>query len=258
MLDGRVIVITGGTSGIGEAVAQLFADEGARVLIAGRREDRGHAVVEQIVSKGGEAAYFRADMTREDDITAMVAEAVRRWGRLDYAFNNAGMFGPEKPFHEFEDDVWHDWLTLNLTGVFRAMKYELRAMLETADQRTNDAVIVNNASIMGHRGSPYAGAAYAASKHGVVGLTRQAAIEYAGKGIRVNSVSPGPTLTEITAHTQDMPEAAYNKLIGDLLPIGRMGKVEEVAAAALFLCSDGASMITGHDLPVDGGQLAKL
>ena len=257
-MDGKVAIITGATSGIGEATARQFAQAGARVALIGRRADRGKALEVELSEQGADALYIQADMTSADDIERMVATTLERWGRLDYAFNNAGMFGPEAAFHEYDDDVWDQWMDLNLKGVYRCMKFELRAMLETVQQLGTTACIVNNASIMGHRGSSYAGAAYATTKHGVIGLTRQAAIEYVQQNIRVNSVSPGPTVTEITAATAALPAEAKQQVIDDLLPIGRMGEADEVAAAVLFLCSDGASMVTGHDMPVDGGQLIKL
>ncbi|MFN3232962.1 MAG: SDR family NAD(P)-dependent oxidoreductase [Alphaproteobacteria bacterium] len=254
----KVAIVTGATSGIGAAAARMFGRAGARVLVVGRREAEGAQTVSEIEASGGTAAFCRADMTVANDIDAMVDAALNRWGRLDYAFNNAGLFSASPAFHEFDDALWADWMAVNLDGVFRCMRAEIRAMLETLAQTGEGAAIVNNASIMGHRGSTYAGAAYAASKHGVIGLTRQAAIEYAKLGIRVNAVSPGPTLTPITAATAALPEAARRKVIDDLLPIGRMGAPDEVAATVLFLCSDAAAMITGHDIAVDGGQLARL
>jgi len=260
-LNGRTALITGGTSGIGEATAYAFAAEGARVAVAGRRADRGAQVVNKIAADGGEALYIRADMSSDSDIKAMVDHVIGAWGQLDFAFNNAGMFGTEAPFHAYDDDIWDQWMDVNLKGVYRCMKYELAAMMahnENGGKEGPSRCIVNNASIMGQRGSTYAGPAYAASKHGVIGLTQQAAITYVQENIRVNSVSPGPTVTEMTAATAAMPDEIKQKIIDDLLPIGRMGEAEEVAAAVVFLCSTGAGMITGQDIAVDGGQLAKL
>jgi NAD(P)-dependent dehydrogenase (short-subunit alcohol dehydrogenase family) len=255
---GRSIVITGATSGIGEATAYAFGREGARVAIVGRRADKGEEVARQTRDLGGEAIFIQADMRDDADIKRMVETVVDKLGRLDFAFNNAGMFGPEAPHHAYDDEVWDEWMTLNLKGVYRCMKYELAAMMTDDRHDGPSRCIINNASIMGQRGSQYAGPAYAASKHGVIGLTQQGAISYARENIRVNSVSPGPTVTEITAATAALPDEMKQQVINDLLPIGRMGEAEEVAAAVLFLCSPGASMITGQDIAVDGGQLAKL
>ncbi|TDI59814.1 MAG: SDR family oxidoreductase [Alphaproteobacteria bacterium] len=256
-MDGKVAIITGATSGIGAAAAILFAKEGARIVAAGRREDRGAELVDTVKAAGGEITFVTADMGSDADIKAMVDTAVNTYGGLDYAFNNAGMGGDPALLHEYDDDNWQQVINVNLTGVYRCMKYEIAAMLPSGAKSEFGACIVNNASTLGHRGSELSGIAYTASKHGLIGLTRQAAINYVQQNIRINAVSPGATHTELLSGLLDQgPEAAA--MLAAINPIGRLGTAEEVAHAALFLCSDGARMITGHSLPVDGGQMAHL
>jgi len=256
-MDGKVVIITGATSGIGASAAKLFAKEGASVVASGRRMDRGIELEDEVRAAGGEITFVRADMASDDDIKAMVETAVTKYGRLDYAFNNAGMGGDPSPLHEYEDDDWQAVLNVNLTGVYRCMKYEIAAMLETGAKAEFGACIVNNASTLGHRGSELSGMAYTTSKHGVIGLTRQAAIHYVKQNIRINAVSPGATETELLSGVLEQgPEAVA--MLAAVNPVGRLGSSAEVAHAALFLCSDGARMITGHSLPVDGGQMAHL
>ncbi|MBI1180878.1 MAG: glucose 1-dehydrogenase [Alphaproteobacteria bacterium] len=256
-MDGRVVIVTGATSGIGAAAARLLAARGARVVAAGRRQDRGDAVVEEIRAAGGEAVFVRADMASDADIRRMVDTAVSTYGGLDGAFNNAGMGGQHQQLHEYTDENWDAQIAVNLTGVYRCMKYEIAAMLESGAKRPGGAAIVNTASTLGHRASHLSGPAYTASKHAVIGLSRQAAISYIHQNIRVNVVSPGATRTELLEPLMAMgPEVV--KQVNEINPIGRMATAEEVAEAALFLLSDAAGMITGHALPVDGGQLAKL
>lgn len=256
-MDGKIAIITGATSGIGAAAAILFAKEGARIVAAGRREDRGAELVDTVKAAGGEITFVTADMGSDADIKAMVDTAVNTYGGLDYAFNNAGMGGDPALLHEYDDDNWQQVINVNLTGVYRCMKYEIAAMLPSGAKSEFGACIVNNASTLGHRGSELSGIAYTASKHGLIGLTRQAAINYVQQNIRINAVSPGATHTELLSGLLDQgPEAAA--MLAAINPIGRLGTAEEVAHAALFLCSDGARMITGHSLPVDGGQMAHL
>lgn len=258
-MQGRVAIITGATAGIGAAAARLFAKNGARVVLAARREDRGAEMVDEIKSAGGEATFVRADMAVDADIKAMVDTALSTYGGLDFAFNNAGMFlGAEAPLHEYDDETWEAAMAVNLTGVYRCMKYEISAMLESGAKALGGAAIVNNASTVGHRGSDRSGPAYTASKHAVIGLTRQAAISYVRDNIRVNAVSPGPTLTEVTGPLLEQAPEVMQGVIDALCPRGHLSSAEEVAEAAVFLCSNAASGITGHSLPVDGGQLAKL
>ncbi len=256
-MDGKVAIITGATSGIGAAAAILFAKEGAKVVAAGRREDRGAELVDTVKAAGGDITFVAADMGSNADIKAMVDTAVSKYGGLDYAFNNAGMGGDPSLLHEHDDDNWQQVINVNLTGVYRCMKYEIAAMLDSGAHSEFGACVVNNASTLGHRGSELSGIAYTASKHGLIGLTRQAAISYVQQNIRVNAVSPGATHTELLSGLLEQgPEAAA--MLAAINPIGRLGTAEEVASAALFLCSDGARMITGHSLPVDGGQMAHL
>jgi len=256
-MDGKVAIITGATSGIGAAAAILFAKEGARIVAAGRREDRGAELVDTVKAAGGEITFVTADMGSDADIKAMVDTAVNTYGGLDYAFNNAGMGGDPALLHEYDDDNWQQVINVNLTGVYRCMKYEIAAMLPSGAKSEFGACLVNNASTLGHRGSELSGIAYTTSKHGLIGLTRQAAINYVQQNIRINAVSPGATHTELLSGLLDQgPEAAA--MLAAINPIGRLGTAEEVAHAALFLCSDGARMITGHSLPVDGGQMAHL
>lgn len=258
-MEGRVAIVTGGTSGIGAETARQFAKRGVRVVLAGRREDRGAQMVDEIKDSGGEATFVRADMAVDSDIKAMVEATVDTYGRLDFAFNNAGMFlGAEAPLHEYSDEMWDAAMAVNLTGVYRCMKYEIAAMLKTGAKHDDGAAIVNNASTVGHRGSDRSGPAYTASKHAVIGLTRQAAISYVREGIRVNAVSPGPTLTEVTGPLLEQAPEAMAAVIDALCPRGHLTSAEEVAQTAVFLCSPAAGGITGHSLPVDGGQIIKL
>lgn len=252
-LEGRVAIVTGATSGIGEAAAYALGGAGARVLVTGRRAERGEAVAERIRKLGGEARFFRADMRSGNDILAMVDIALTTWGSLDIAFNNAGTFDRNQPFHDYADDAWNEMIGLNLTAVFRCMRAEISAML-----KGSGGVIVNNASTVGHRGSDRASPAYVAAKHAVIGLTRQAALEYVHANIRVNAVSPGPTLTEVSQALVARGETAIRAALQPLNPRGAFVTAEQVAAAVTYLCSDAAAMVNGHDLPLDGGQLAKL
>ena len=252
-LDGKVAVVTGSTSGIGAATAAALARAGAVVVVVGRRADRGQAVVARIRDAGFVAEYAQVDVRDVEAIDEMVAGILDRHGNLDLAFNSVGIFDRRHELHTYDDTAWDEMIAINLSAVFRCMRAEIAAMLETGG-----GAIVNNASTVSHRGSDRAGPAYVAAKHGVIGLTRQAAVQYADRGIRVNAVSPGPTDTELAEPLIAEGPAAVRAALIDLNPRARFVRAEEVAAAVVYLCSDGATMINGHDIAIDGGQLAKL
>lgn len=250
LLEGRVALITGGSSGIGRAAALAFARERARVVIGNRRIAEGEETVRLVRQAGGEARLIQTDVTNAAGVEALVAQAVEAYGRVDCAFNNAGVTGGMAPTAECTEENWDHTLAVNLKGVWLAMKYEIRQML-----KQGGGAIVNNASVaglVGMRGGP----AYSASKGGVVQLTRTAALEYAKAGIRVNAVCPGFIETPMTgAHTRGNPDLeAWMKKVQ---PMGRLGTAEEVAEAVVWLCSDRASFTTGHALVMDGGLIAQ-
>ncbi len=245
----KVALVTGASAGIGRAAALAFGREGASVVVADIDVERGEATAVEIERLGGDAIFVRTDVSSADDVAAMVARAVARFGRLDYAFNNAGVEGSPMPTAECSLDNWNRTIGINLTGVFLCLREEIPKMLATGG-----GAIVNNASVAGLVG--FAGIpAYTASKHGIVGLTKTAAIEYATQGIRVNAVCPGVIQTEmITRFTHGDPDAAAQLLATE--PIGRLGQPEEIADAVIWLCSERASFVTGQALAVDGGFVA--
>jgi NAD(P)-dependent dehydrogenase (short-subunit alcohol dehydrogenase family) len=251
-LDGKVALITGGASGIGRATALAFAREGAKLIIADRHEDGGQQTVHMITEQGGEATFVQVDVSRATEAAAMINTAVETYGRLDCAHNNAGVGArPRVRLHEISEESWDRLLDINLKGVWLCMKYEIAQMLTQGG-----GAIVNTASIMGLVGSWSRSGAYNASKHGVVGLTKTAALEYATEGIRVNAVCPGyirTPLIEATLASQPEMEAQ----IVARHPVGRMGRPEEIAEAVVWLCSDAASFVTGHTMTVDGGYVAQ-
>ena len=253
LLLGRVALVTGATSGIGEATAHALAEAGAHVAVVGRRIREGQRVVHNITTAGGSALFVAADMNESDSINQMVKTTVDQFGNIDIAFNNAGIFDRMNDFHTYTDESWETMMNVNLTGVFRCMRAEITAMLASGG-----GVIINNASTVAHRGSNRAGPAYVAAKHGVLGLTKQAALQYVNRGIRVNAVSPGPTHTEVAAPLISQGPEAVAEALSLLNPTGQFVAPRLVAQAVVYLASDAASMINGHDIVIDGGQLAKL
>jgi NAD(P)-dependent dehydrogenase (short-subunit alcohol dehydrogenase family) len=254
-LDGKVALVTGGASGIGRATALTFAREGARLIIADMNVDGGQQTVHLITENGGEAVFVATDVTQAAAVEALLAQAVETYGRLDCAYNNAGISGvgiagdARTLTADYPAERWHQVLAINLTGVWLCMKYEIVQMLQQGG-----GAIVNTASIAGLAGLPYA-SAYVASKHGVVGITKTAALEYARQGIRVNCVCPGYIETPMTAAGRNDPQRLALMLASE--PMGRLGKPEEVAEAVVWLCSDAASFVTGHTMTIDGGLIAQ-
>jgi NAD(P)-dependent dehydrogenase (short-subunit alcohol dehydrogenase family) len=248
----KVAVVTGGAHGIGRATAKALAAEGARVAIGDVDEVEGEASAQDVRAAGGDAVFVRADVTSLDDVRALVRAAVEGWGRLDVMFNNVGVaIGGSAG--EMNEADWNRVLDVNLSGVWRGMRVAIPEML-----RSGGGSIVNTSSVQGHVG--FAGwAGYAASKGGVDALTRQAAVEYAPKGIRINAVVPGTILTAMNEgilREVDDPEALL-RVWKAMHPIGRIGTPEEVAAAVVFLASDESSFVTGESLRVDGGMIVK-
>ncbi len=248
--EGKVALITGAASGIGRAAAELFALRGARVLVCDIDEAGGQETVARIDRAGGAASFKRTDVTSERDIEAMIAAAVSRFGGLHCAFNNAGYGGKYIPFHEMDLEEWNRTIAVNLTSVFLCMKHEITHML-----KSGGGVIVNTASGAGFVPAPGM-PAYTASKHGVLGLMKLAAKEYAAQKIRVNAICPGVTDTPMMAGFIG-GDPAIEKMMNDTLPFGRMGLPEEQAEAAVWLCSDAASFVSGESMLVDGASVCR-
>jgi NAD(P)-dependent dehydrogenase (short-subunit alcohol dehydrogenase family) len=251
--DGKVALVTGAAAGIGRAAAVAFAAEGARVIVSDIEAAGGEETAGLVTAVGGEARFVRADVTSSADVQALVQQTVATFGRLDYAFNNAGIEGALGPTADYPEEEWQRVLAVNLTSVFLCMKYEIPQLL-----KAGGGAIVNNASILGWVGFANA-PAYSASKHGVLGLTKAAAQEYAVKGVRINAVCPGFVETPMVMErgvraAQDL--AAHDQLVA-LHPIGRLGQPEEISSAVIWLCSAGASFTLGHPLVVDGGYLSR-
>ena len=248
-MAGKVALVTGGSSGIGEATALAFAREGAQVVIASRTQESGEKVVQAIKAGGGEATWIKTDVSQAAQVEALVRVIIATYGRLDYAFNNAGSGGRGGWVAEIQEEDWDQAIDGYLKSVWLCMKYEIPEML-----KLGGGAIVNNSSVDGQRGFPW-DPAYSAAKHGVLGLTKSAAMQYAGKSIRINAVCPGwirtPPVQSMLEHD---PDAEARMLLHQ--PIGRFGEAEEVAQAVVWLCSDKASLVVGTALAVDGGYLA--
>jgi NAD(P)-dependent dehydrogenase (short-subunit alcohol dehydrogenase family) len=248
--DGKVALVTGGGSGIGRGTALAFAREGAKVVIADRNVQRGEEIVSMIGDVGGTASFRRTDVSVAAEIEALVDYTMATYGRLDLAFNNAGIEGDVKPLVDQTEANFDALMNINVKGVWLSMKHEIPRMLERGG-----GAIVNSSSVAGLIGFPGIGI-YAASKHAVIGLTKTAALEYSAQGIRINAVNPAAIDTEMIDRLADGMNIKKDDLT-TFHPIGRLGRVEEVAEAVLWLCSERASFVTGHSLTVDGGFTAR-
>lgn len=247
-LKGKVALVTGAGSGIGKEIALLYAQEGASVVISDINEDAGNNVADEITQKRGTASFIKADTADPHDSASLVAQAIKEFGALHIACNNAGIGGPLAPVGEYPLDGWDKVISINLSGVFYGMRYQIPALMESGG-----GCIVNISSILGMVGTQNS-PAYIAAKHGVVGLTKAAALEYAAHGIRINAVGPGYIRTPLVVSSLD--REALDNLVS-LHPMGRLGEATEVAEVVLWLSSDKASFVTGSYYAVDGGYLAQ-
>jgi NAD(P)-dependent dehydrogenase (short-subunit alcohol dehydrogenase family) len=247
-MDKPVVLVTGALTGIGRATAVAFAKKGAKVVVAGRRDEAGKALADELRSLGSEADFIHADVRNEDEVRALVDETVARFGRLDVAVNSAGTEGQVGPITDQTAETYAATFDTNVLGVILSMKHEVRAM-----QGQGSGSIVNISSTYGHEGAPGA-SVYVGSKHAVEGITKSVALEIAESGIRVNGVAPGPTDTGMLTRFTGTPENKAALVTG--VPMGRLGLTEELADGVVFIASDEASYITGHILNIDGGHSA--
>ena len=242
---GKVALITGGNAGIGRATAIEFAQHGAKVVITGRREKEGHEVIAEIKALGGEAIFAKTDVSKESDVKAMIERTLETFGRLDCAFNNAGIEETLTPLSNQTEETYDQIMDINVKGVWLSLKHEIPAML-----KTGGGAIVNSSSIAGLVGFAMA-PVYVASKHAVIGLTKSIALEYAKQNVRVNAVAPGSIETRMLRDFASAPEVRQMLEAGH--PMGRIGQPKEVASTVIWLCSGGASFVTGQTLAVDAG-----
>jgi len=246
---GKVVLVTGGNAGIGRATARQFAKLGAQVVVSGRRETEGHAVVAEIEELGGKALFVKTDVSKESDVKAMVERTLATFGRLDCAFNNAGIEQALTPLPDQTEETYDQIMDVNVKGVWLSLKHEIPAMLQNGG-----GAIVNNSSVAGLIGFATA-PIYAASKHAVAGLTKSVALEYAKQNVRVNAVAPGAIETRMFRDFATAPEV--RQMLESAHPIGRIGRPEEIASTVIWLCSNDASFVTGQIFPIDGGYTAQ-
>jgi NAD(P)-dependent dehydrogenase (short-subunit alcohol dehydrogenase family) len=249
-MHGKVALVTGAAAGIGRATALAFAHAGAKVVVSDIQAPGGEETVSLIKAADGDAIFVQTDVSRGADIAALVHTTLEYYGRLDYACNNAGIEGTPATTAEYPDEAWDRVIAVNLTGVWQCMKHEIPAMLK------HGGAIVNMSSILGTVAFASA-AAYTAAKHGVIGLTKTAALEYAAQGLRINAVCPAFIVTPMLERGGMLTDPAVRAAMENMHPIKRMGKPEEIAAAVVWLCSDEASFVTGHAMLVDGGYTAQ-
>ncbi|MGB8490370.1 MAG: glucose 1-dehydrogenase [Bacteroidales bacterium] len=247
-LENKTAIVTGAGSGIGRAIALLYAKEGSNVVVSDINENRGQETVEQIKANGGSAVFIMADASKPSDIQSLVEKTVKQYGSLDIACNNAGIGGPLAATGDYPIDDWDKVISINLSGIFYGMRFQIPAILASGG-----GSIVNMTSILGIVGTKNS-PAYVAAKHGIIGLTKTAALEYADKNVRINAVGPGYIMTPLLTNTLD--NSALNALAG-LHPMGRLGTSDEVAELVLWLSSSKASFVTGSYYTIDGGYTAQ-